>query len=111
MIHYSDNLIIFSSPADHRLFPDKTKFEGLTSMKIPANITELKSFLGGVQYLLQCLNDIQDDIAILYKATRKSPKFEFGPQQIIAFNNVIKQLKHPSNCCYFINENLSVDIR
>ena len=132
VIHYSDNLIIFSSPADHpslvekvfkllreskmkikksktllnctqpvkllgmiycpkthRLFPDKTKVEGLTSMKIPANITELKSFLGGVQYLLQCLNDIQDDIAILYKATRKSPKFEFGPQQIIAFNNVI----------------------
>ena len=100
-IQYSDNLIIFSSPADHvnlvdkvfsllreskmkikksktlinctqpvkllgmiycptthRLFPDKSKIEGLINMKIPSNITELKSLLGGVQYLLHCLNNI-----------------------------------------------------
>ena len=57
-------------------------------MRILANVTELKSFLGGMQYLLQCLNDIQDEIAVLYKATRKSAKFEFGPPQILAFNVV-----------------------
>ena len=80
-------------------------------MRIPTNVTELKSFLGGVQYLLHCLDDIKDEVAILYKATHKSAKFEFGPEQIIAFNAVIKQLKHPSNCCYFINEKSSVDVR
>ena len=58
-------------PQTHRLFPDKTKIEGLVNMKIPNNITELKSVLGGVQYLLHCLNDIQDEIATLYAATRK----------------------------------------
>ena len=53
-------------PKTHRLFPDKTKIEGLINMKIPNNVTELKSFLGGVKYLLHCLNDIQDETVILY---------------------------------------------
>ena len=154
IIQYSDNLIIFSSAADHvnlvdkvfrllreskmkikksktllnctqpvkllgmvycpqthRLFPDKTKIEGLVNMKIPNNITELKSFLGGVQYLLHCLNNIQDEIAILYAATRKSERFNFGTKEIEAFNTVLKQLAHPSNTCYFINHELHVDVR
>ena len=71
-------------------------------MKIPTTITELKSFLGGVQYLLQCLQGIQDKITILYNATRKSGKFDFGPTQILAFNTVINQLEHSNNFCYFI---------
>ena len=66
-------------PKNHRLFTDRTKVEGLTNMKIPTNITELKSF-GGVQYLLHFLDNIKEEISILYKATRKSEKFAFGPK-------------------------------
>ena len=62
-------------PIKHQMFPDKSKIEGLAKLKIPENFSELKSFLGGVQYLFHCLNDIQDEISILYSATKKSDKF------------------------------------
>jgi hypothetical protein len=54
-------------------------------MKVTNSVTELKSFLGGVQYFLHCLNNIQDEIAILYAATRKSEKFNFGTKEIINY--------------------------
>ena len=57
------------------------------------------------------MNDIQDEIAILYAATRKSERFNFGTKEIEAFNTVLKQLAHPRNTCYFINHELHVDVR
>ena len=143
-IHYSDNLILMSSRAEHvrlvdkcfelllaagykmkkaksilfcegklkvlgvvfdtkhqRVYADPTKILALKHIDYPASVDQLKSFLGGVNFILETIPGIADDLAILYHATRKKKEFVFGTKEKASFDRIKDTMTKPDNFLYF----------
>ena len=52
--------------------PDPTKAQALKNTKIPTTRKQLKSFLGGIGYFVECLPDIGAPLAILHEFTKET---------------------------------------
>lgn len=71
---------------------DKDKIEAIVSMPPPTNISELKSFLGMVNFYGKFLKNLSSSLSPLYGLLKKGKHFIWGKSQNIAFERVKKML-------------------
>ena len=84
----------------HRITPDGlqptlTKVKAITEAPGPTNVSELKAFLGLVNYY-GFLNNLATTVAPLYKLLQKSIRWSWGPEKNSAFEQIKKQLTSDS---------------
>jgi len=78
--------------------PDPTKINALQNFKPPTNATEVRSFLGLVNY---CAKFIPNFSNPLRELTKKDAKFEWGPQQDHAFKKLKQKLGTAPTMAYY----------
>ena len=81
----------------HRITPDGlqptlTKVKAITEPPAPTNVSELKAFLGLVNYYGKFLNNLATTVAPLYKLLQKSTRWSWGPEENSTFEQIKKQL-------------------
>ena len=87
---------------EQKVYADPSKVEAIKNMKYPGSVGDMLSFLGAVNFLIEFIPSIQDQIAILYKTTRKSNnKFHFGETEKQAFDEIVATMVKPENFVYF----------
>ena len=74
------------------LHPSKQKLQAIQLAPEPRNITELKSFLGLLNYYAKFLLNLPV-IVIVYRLFQKHAKWEWTEEQLLAFNQAKKLLK------------------
>ena len=74
------------------LQPSDTKVEAVLKAPIPCNVTELKAFLGLVNYYGKFLSNLSTTMAPLHKLLLKGAQWLWGDQQQKAFETVKTQL-------------------
>ena len=78
--------------------PDPSKAEALRDTKIPSTRKQLKSFLGGIGYFVECLPDIGGPLATLHEFTKaakdtKETTIKWTKEGQDAFREIIKILR------------------
>ena len=81
----------------HRISPDglhptPTKVKAITEAPAPTSISELKAFLGLVNYYGKFLSNLATTVAPLYEPLQKNVKWSWGPKEELAFEQIKKQL-------------------
>ena len=76
--------------------PTLTKVKAITEAPAPTNISELKGFLGLVNYYDKFMNNLATILAPLYKILRKNTSWSWGPEQKSKFQEIKKQLTSDS---------------
>ena len=74
------------------LQPATSKVEAIIKAPSPQNITELRAFLGLINYYGKCLSHLSTTVAPLHKLLAKGTKWEWGKPQQQAFDMVKLQL-------------------
>ena len=74
------------SGAQHYLSADRK--QGIKSMKIPTNVTQLRAFIGAVNYFRQFIPHLGEILAPLTALTGKNTKFAFDKGLIDRFHEV-----------------------
>ena len=67
----------------------------------PANVTQLKAFLGLVSYYAKFLPDLSTKLAPLYKLLRQDKQWEWSYQQEQSFQEVKQLLSSPNVLVHF----------
>ncbi|XP_018406502.1 PREDICTED: uncharacterized protein K02A2.6-like [Cyphomyrmex costatus] len=68
------------------------KVDAIVNMKKPDNLTELKSFLGMINYYSKFIKDYSDLLSPLYKLLRKDKKWCWAKEQELAFKKAKERL-------------------
>jgi RNase H-like domain found in reverse transcriptase/Integrase zinc binding domain/Reverse transcriptase (RNA-dependent DNA polymerase) len=76
----------------NRISPLKTKMECIQKMVPPNNVTELRAFLGLVNYYHRFVPNFSSKMAPLYELLKKGVKFNWTKGQQAAFDNSKKAL-------------------
>ena len=71
----------------------EVKMEALMGAPEPRNLSELRSFIGIVNYYGKFLPDLATNLTPLYKLLRQTSRWKWGPAQREAFQVVKAQLK------------------
>ena len=69
----------------HGVYPIKEKIDSIKNARIPQNVSELKSFLGRLNYYHRHFRNFAEVLEPLHKLLRKDVKWEWGDEQNIAF--------------------------
>ena len=69
----------------HGVYPIKEKIDSIKNARIPQNVSELKSFLGLLNYYHRHFRNFAEVLEPLHKLLRKDLKWEWGDEQNIAF--------------------------
>ena len=90
----------------HRITPDGlqptlTKVKAITEAPAPTNVSELKAFLGLVNYYGKFLNNLATTVVPLYKLLQKSTRWSWGPEENSAFEQIKKQLTSDSLLAHY----------
>ena len=88
-----------------RMHLDHEKTAALSGMEPPTNLKMLKSYLGGVQFLVSAMAGCAEHLATLYKCTRQGV-YEF-PQA----DKINEIMLKPENFVYFIDYRLEIIIK
>ena len=83
------------------LQPSEHKVAATTEAPAPRDVSELKSFLGMVNYYGKFLPNIATLLAPLYRLLRKETAWQWGKEQRHAFEEVKKLLKSPNLLIHF----------
>ncbi|XP_041471762.1 uncharacterized protein K02A2.6-like [Lytechinus variegatus] len=83
------------------LNPAKAKVEAVANAREPQNETEMRSFLGLVNYCAKLIPNFATLSDPLRKLTRKDVPFEFGPEQRKAFNALTDALVSAETLGYY----------
>ena len=86
------------------LRPSEAKAAAITGAPAPTNETELKSFLGLVNYYAKFLPNLATALAPLYQLLRKDVKWQWESEQEAAFEEVKKLLKSSQLLVHFDSE-------
>jgi len=78
------------------LHPTPTKVKAITEAPAPKSVSELKAFLGLVNYYGKFLSNLATTLAPLYKLLKKNTCWSWGPKQKSAFEAIKKQLTSDS---------------
>ena len=73
--------------------PMHDKMQGIEDMKEPRTVSEVRSFLGCVGYYVDHLSGWHEFKKVLTKLTRKNVRFEWGPEQQLAFDETKRLMK------------------
>ena len=91
------------------LKPDPEKIKAIRDMKEPSNVTELRGFIGFVQYLAKFLPNLSDVIEPLRKLTKQDMKWKWSDKESKAFNKTKEMLaKEPVLRYYDPKEQLEI---
>ena len=74
------------------LQPTDEKIRTINNAPAPNNISQLKSFLGLINYYCKFLPNLSNTLAPLYRLLEKNIKWQWGPEQQRAFNTSKKSL-------------------
>ena len=74
------------------LQPTDEKIRAINNAPAPNNISQLKSFLGLINYYCKFLPNLSNTLAPLYRLLQKHTKWQWGPEQQRAFNTSKKSL-------------------
>ena len=83
------------------LQPTLTKVKAITEAPAPMNVSELKAFLGLVNYYGKFLNNLATTVAPLYKLLQKSTRWSWGPEESSVFEQIKKQLTSDSLLAHY----------
>ena len=74
------------------LQPTDEKIRAINNAPAPTNISQLKSFLGLINYYCKFLSNLSNTLAPLYRLLQKNTKWQWGPEQQRAFQTSKKSL-------------------
>ena len=74
------------------LHPTTEKIRAITAAPTPQDVTQLKSFLGLINYYSKFLPNLSHVLAPLYKLLQKTQKWTWGPAQATAFQKAKEEL-------------------
>ena len=91
---FGANLIVFSGheASAEGIAPQKSGVESYSNMKAPSNATEVRSFLGMVNFCNKYIRDYSPITAPLRVLTKKRPRFFGGTSQKDAFETLKERL-------------------
>ena len=75
------------------LHPRKTKVKAITEPPAPRNVTELRSFLGLINYYGKFLPNLSSTLSPLYKLLQQNTQWQWSNSQLTAFNAAKKALQ------------------
>lgn len=68
--------------------PDKSKIDSILQMQQPQNVSELRSFLGTVNFFGKFIKNLSSLLSPLYYLLRKGTEWEWGPECEQSFSQV-----------------------
>ena len=74
------------------LQPMDRKVEAVKAAPAPTDLTQLKSFLGLINYYCKFLPNLSSTLSPLYSLLRKNTRWKWGPEQQKAFDTAKSQL-------------------
>ena len=83
------------------LKPSPAKIRAITEVSQPTNVTQLKAFLGLVNYYAKFLPDLATKLAPLYQLLKQDTQWEWLDQQEQSFQEVKQLLSTPSILVHF----------
>ncbi len=83
------------------LRPTEDKIRAITEAPAPSNVSQLRSFLGLVNYYAKFLPQLSSTLAPLYKLLQKRTTWSWGSEQQIAFQEAKSQLTSPCLLLHF----------
>ena len=86
---------------DKGIYPDKSKVEAVNNAKTPTNATEVRSFLGLVNFCSHFIKDYATLTEPLRKLTRKDATFAWNKEQQASFKKLKESLTNASTMCYY----------
>ncbi|XP_041374692.1 uncharacterized protein K02A2.6-like [Gigantopelta aegis] len=81
--------------------PDPKKVVAINDMKAPTNVSELKQFLGMVNFLGKYVPNLSDILQPLNSLLRSDTVWTWDHSQKEAFQNVKKQISSPPNLAFY----------
>ena len=94
------------------MYLDQEKTAALSEMKPPTNLKMLKSYLGGVQFLVSAMVGCGEYLATLYKCTRQGGyEFPLTGKELEAFYKINEIMLRPENFVHFIDYRLEIIIK
>lgn len=100
---FNMNKLIFMGhvSSDKDIGPAEVKVQAVSDAREPTTATEVRSFLGLVNFSARCIPDLATVSAPLRKLTRKDEPFEWGIEQQRAFDSLKKHLADADTLAYF----------
>ena len=86
------------------LQPSDSKVAAIVEAPLPTNVSELKSFLGVVNYYGKFLPNLSTTLAPRYQLLRKETPWRWGDEEQQAFNQVKEFLQSPNLLVHFDRE-------
>jgi hypothetical protein len=71
---------------------DPTKMEAIMKWSIPTNVTEVRSFVGAVQYLRKFIASFSAVVTPLHAITASGKSFQWGKNQQKAFDELKRKI-------------------
>ena len=87
----------------HGIFPLKEKIEDMLNAKSPESVTELKSFLGMINYYGRHLPNLASVLEPLHNLPRKNIKCRWGRKERTSFETVKELLCSPKLLVHYSN--------
>ena len=87
--------------SDSGLRPDPQKTEAILNLDPSASLADLQTFLGMVQFLSRFVPNLASLSANLWDLTKKSSKFQWGPEHQSAVDKVKEAVTSTSSLQYF----------
>ena len=84
--------------------PEKTKIEAITEARRPETASEIRSFLGLVNFCARFIPDLATLTEPLRRLTKQGAKFDWGVDQENAFKTLKKKLTNAETLGYFDTE-------
>ena len=83
------------------LEPTDEKIKAIREAPAPQNVTQLRSFLGAINYYCKFLPNLANNLSPLYKLLQHQSKWTWGPEQIKAFELAKQHLASPPLLVHF----------
>jgi len=87
------------------LKPSPNKLRAVSELLSPSKVSELKTFLGLVNYYAKFLPDLATRLALLYKLLKHEEPWKWTTQQETAFQDVKKSLLTPQILATLMTQN------
>jgi len=97
-VDYLGHTIMISADG---LRPSSSKIQTITEVSQPANVSQLKAFLGLVNYYARFLPDLATKLVPLYQLLQKDKTWEWYDKQEQAFQEVKQLLSSPNLLVHF----------
>ena len=82
------------NPTTKTVSPDKSKMDSLSSLKAPTSYGQLRSFLGSINFIVNHLKGIGDDMSILFGLTRGDSSFKWTDEAQQSYERILEAVKN-----------------